>query len=170
MICSTVNSKGGVGKTTVSVHLADWIFLHGFSVVLVDCDAQRQSSSWLKVARPELKSVIVDNAKAALREIPKLAQQYDIVVVDAPGGLSEITGAVLSVADAAFVPTGGSKLDTDALEWTVETIKAIQVLREGLPQTVLVPAKVSSKSKLVRNLFTKANSLGFGITQSTIPV
>src|SRR5580700_7054815 len=51
------NSKSGVGKSTLAVHLATWLHEQGQTVILADCDAQRSSSDWIKEAMPEIKTV-----------------------------------------------------------------------------------------------------------------
>ena len=38
MIIVVANSKGGVGKSTLAVHLAGWLHEQGRSVILADCD------------------------------------------------------------------------------------------------------------------------------------
>ncbi|MGE4182921.1 MAG: ParA family protein [Limisphaerales bacterium] len=48
------NSKGGVGKSTVSVHLAAWTHEQGLRTGLVDADVQGASSLWLHEAVPEI--------------------------------------------------------------------------------------------------------------------
>ena len=54
MIIVVANSKGGVGKSTLSVHLAAWLREQGHRVTFADCDAQESSSQWIREALPEL--------------------------------------------------------------------------------------------------------------------
>lgn len=39
------NFKGGVGKSTLSVHLAQYLAIHGYRVALIDCDSQASSTT-----------------------------------------------------------------------------------------------------------------------------
>ena len=52
-----INSKGGSGKTTVSVNLAAYCAQAGFQTTLVDLDPQQSSTQWLE-ARPLSKAKI----------------------------------------------------------------------------------------------------------------
>jgi len=49
MIVALSNSKGGVGKSTIAVHLAVWLAERGRKVILIDSDVQASSSTLLNV-------------------------------------------------------------------------------------------------------------------------
>lgn len=53
-----INNKGGVGKTTTAVHLADGLARTGARVLLVDLDAQASASLALGVEREDLEPSI----------------------------------------------------------------------------------------------------------------
>jgi chromosome partitioning protein len=44
-IIAVQNFKGGVGKSTVSTHLAQYLAIRGYRVCLIDCDSQGSSTS-----------------------------------------------------------------------------------------------------------------------------
>lgn len=46
--CAVFNKKGGVGKSTVSVCLAEALADHGRRVLLIDLDSQRCASNWIR--------------------------------------------------------------------------------------------------------------------------
>lgn len=46
-VIAVQNFKGGVGKSTVSVHLAQFLAMRGYRVCLVDCDSQASSTTML---------------------------------------------------------------------------------------------------------------------------
>jgi chromosome partitioning protein len=46
MIISVQNQKGGVGKTTLAIHISHGLVLKGHNVLLVDADPQGSSRDW----------------------------------------------------------------------------------------------------------------------------
>lgn len=46
-IIAVQNFKGGVGKSTVSIHLAEYLAMRGYRVCLIDCDSQGSSTTML---------------------------------------------------------------------------------------------------------------------------
>ncbi len=63
MIIAIANSKGGVGKSTLAVHLARMAATEqGHRVTLADCDTQQSSSEWIREAVPEVKAVRLKDA------------------------------------------------------------------------------------------------------------
>src|SRR5438105_14597756 len=85
MIIVVANSKGGVGKSTLAVHLAAWLFEQGHSVILADCDMQHSSSDWSMEAMPDIRTVRLANPEEILDRLPQLALEADFVVADGPG-------------------------------------------------------------------------------------
>ncbi|MCA9214317.1 MAG: ParA family protein [Planctomycetales bacterium] len=169
MIIGIANAKGGVGKTTVAVHLTSWLNEHRWKACLVDSDFQCLSSRWLESANPTIPTYVINSPEQIVIELSNLSGQFDAVVVDAPGGLGEITGAILSQADALLIPTGPSNLDILALDWATSTVHEVQRLRNGLPQTAIIPVQADPRRLTTRNLIAKARGLGFGVTQSVVP-
>src|SRR3984885_11149958 len=99
VIIAITNLKGGVGKSTIAVHLAAWLHERGHRVTLADCDMQQSSSEWIREAVPEIKTVRLDNPDVILNELPTLDQETDFVVADGPGSLNETSRSLLLRAD-----------------------------------------------------------------------
>jgi chromosome partitioning protein len=52
VIIAVQNFKGGVGKSTITKHLADFLALRGYKVLVVDCDPQASTSTMFDI-QPE---------------------------------------------------------------------------------------------------------------------
>ena len=160
MIVALSNSKGGVGKSTLSVHLAVLWHEQGTGVALVDADAQGSSSAWLHEAAPELPVFRLQTPDEVLEQVPVIAGRFQRVVIDGPAGLSEITRAILLVADLALLPCGPSVLDLRAVHEALRVVRQAQQIRQGPPRPVLVPNKLQVQYRLSQELLETAKSLG----------
>ena len=159
MIFALANSKGGVGKSTIAVHLTAWCAECGMVVALVDADVQGSSSTWLREASPQTSVFRLQTADEILEHGPELAQQFEHLVIDGPAGLSEVTRAILLVADVALLPCGPSVLDLRAANEAIRVLKQAQKIRQGPPRAMLVPNKLQIQYRLSRELLETAQSL-----------
>lgn len=78
--CSIVavqNFKGGVGKSTLSVHLAQYLAIHGYRVLLIDCDSQASATTLFGYV-PDLDLGEEDTLYPYLREGERSTLEYAI--------------------------------------------------------------------------------------------
>ena len=52
VVIAVQNFKGGVGKSTITKHFADYLALHGYSVLVIDCDPQASTTTMFDI-QPE---------------------------------------------------------------------------------------------------------------------
>lgn len=159
MIIAVANPKGGVGKTTLSVHLAAWLHRRGYKVTLADCDLQRSSSDWVREAVPDLHTVWLGNADLILDEIPILAKEADFIVADGPGSHKESSRALLSRADRAIVPAKASMLEVRALAQATGVLQQVRSFRSGQPDAVVVLSMVGKNYRLTQDMKDAAGAL-----------
>lgn len=125
IICGGI--KGGGGKTTAAINLAIMRGLSGYDVLLVDADSvDNGNASDFSALRDEAVenkayTAIKLNGKALAKEIPKLAQKYDDIIIDVGGQDSMSQRASLTVADIFLVPVFPSSFDT----WVVDSVNAL---------------------------------------------
>ena len=160
MIVALTNSKGGVGKSTLAVHLAVWRREQGRRVALVDADVQGSSSVWLQEASPEIRVFRLQTPDEVLEQVPVIAGQFDRLVLDGPAGLSEVTRAILLVADLALLPCGPSVLDLRAVHEAIRVVGQAQQIRHGPPQALPAPNRVQRQYRLSRELLETLKCLG----------
>jgi chromosome partitioning protein len=152
MIIAIANSKGGVGKSTLSVHLAAWLHKQGNRVTLADCDSQQSSSQWIREAAPEVKAVCFRDPDTIFNELPALGKQTDFVVADGPGSLAEMSRALLLVADMAIVPCKASMLEIRALDAATKVLQQARQVRAGIPKAVIVLSMVAAHYRLTQDM------------------
>jgi len=168
MIIVVANSKGGVGKSTLSVHLAAWLHELGHSVILADCDTQHSSSEWAKEAVPDMKTVRLANPDEILDRLPQLAQEADYVVADGPGSNTETSRALLLRADMALVPCKASMLEIRALAQATGVLRQAQDIRGGHPKARIVLSMVGKNYRLTQDMKEAAEALKLPMAKTSL--
>ena len=145
-IVSFLQFKGGVGKTTLAVNLADELAHRNISTTLIDADPQGNATQWAgpqKLLFPVRFLLLTRrNSLAWVRDVLKTRSEY--VVIDTPAGTSLTFEVATLIADVLVVPCGPSSLDIDSAARTVK--KARELRREDdrahQPRIVLAPNRV----------------------------
>lgn len=168
MIIVLANNKGGVGKSSLSVHLATWLADRGHTVTLADCDAQQSSSEWLVEAAPHVRTVRLTDPTAILDTLPQLAQEADYVVADGPGSNTETSRALLLRADLAIVPCKASMLEVRALAQATAVLRQTQDIRRDQPAAVVVLSMVGKAYRLTQDMKDAAAALGLPLARTAL--
>lgn len=161
MIIATVNQKGGVGKSTIAVHLVTWLREQGVETALVDADVQGSSSEWTKEIDEDTPVYRFQSADEILDEVKLLTEK--IIVIDGPAGLGEVSRATLLVSDIALIPCGPSVLDVRAASDAVKALDQVHAIRGDLPRGVFVPNKLQKNYRLSDELLVTARTLGLEV-------
>jgi len=115
MIVALLNQKGGVGKTTLALHLPGEWAREGKRVTLVGADPQGSALDWseqrLKESWPRLFGVVGLARDTLHRKAPELARDADHVVIDGPPRIAGLMRSALLVADLALIPAQPSPFD-----------------------------------------------------------
>jgi chromosome partitioning protein len=148
-IISLVNQKGGVSKSTTSVHLAYWLRVKKkLSMLLIDADAQRSSSQWVEGMDAEIPYKVIQTPDDLLEQIPELATDYDYLVVDGPASLSEATRAILFRTDLAIIPVQPTGVDLRSASDAMRLVKQAQSVRGGLPVAAMFLSRAVKGTRL----------------------
>lgn len=116
-IAITIN-KGGVGKTTLTKHLATAATAAGLNVLILDMDTQQNATSWGKrrsqqqdAALPVVQFVTENDLPEALERARAAA--CDLVLIDTPPGRSSEAPAAVEAANLVLIPFW---LESDAFD------------------------------------------------------
>lgn len=133
------NQKGGVGKSTLTIHMAHAWVLEGKRVIICDMDLYQQTTKRFfenrkrffkdrdvssSLPMPELYASHASSSMSREKEdvaifceqdLPKLLQVYDIVLVDTPANDLLLNKMIYAYADTLVTPINDSLLDLDGL-------------------------------------------------------
>lgn len=168
MIVAVVNSKGGVGKSTLAGSFAGWLHSQGRTVTVADCDAQQSTSEWLAEAVPELAVVRFNGADQVLDELPALARESEFVIADGPGSQTETSRALLMWADLAVIPCKASMFEARALDRNTNFVRQAQAIRHGMPAAVAVLSMVGKDYRLTRDMLDAARALQLSVAATPL--
>lgn len=122
-----VNQKGGVGKTTVALHLAVGFQLAGLDALVIDLDPQASATEWhdaREAALPHVESI----QPARLAKVIGHAEEIGtaaLILDTAPHAEATALDAARA-ADLVLVPCQPSIMDLRAMRKTVELLKLIK--------------------------------------------
>lgn len=148
LVICVLNLKGGVGKTTTAVALAEAASL-GARTLLIDADSMGSAFRWSQLAAESgqpLRSTIVPMAAVDLpRRIGAAASGYAAVIIDAPPpgpGARAIAGAAISSAGLVVIPTPPEYAALDrvpvtlkeAAEHDTPALAVLTMVRAGLAE------------------------------------
>ncbi|MFN8764879.1 MAG: AAA family ATPase [Pirellulaceae bacterium] len=138
MLIACTNQKGGVGKSTIAVHLAIWLRDRGYRTALLDADIQCSSSRWMMEADSEVTVASASTPESCLAEARQLTTTHDIVVADGPGGLNDISRTLLLLADLAVIPVTPSILDVRSAREATALLHYARAINRGRPDARIV--------------------------------
>ena len=143
MIVSLLNQKGGVGKTTLAVHIASALALRGHRVLLVDADPQGSALDWSASRQTDaLFPVIGLPTKNLHREIMPHLPNYDDIVIDGPPRVNELARAAIIAADIVLVPVQPSPYDVWAAKEIVELLSEASVFKSDQKSAFVINRKI----------------------------
>lgn len=134
-IIAAANQKGGCGKTTTAINVAAGLADAGYKVQVFDTDPQASLTKWFR-RRSKLgkDGFSVQNVSIGLLEeeltSARRSSDLDLVIVDCPGNIQDITQVAVSASDAVLCPVRATAPDVDA---TIELSKFIGQCRTLYP-------------------------------------
>lgn len=148
---SIVNAKGGAGKTTISIALADVLAELGERVLILDTDTRRNVVAWWKdcadkgLTRPNLTVASLYDASLLPKAIAEYFPQFDAIIFDTPGYVSDITAPCIALSSVMVSPVQMSKREIEG-SFDANKLMKKEVANGRLPSQIphlLVPTRIN---------------------------
>lgn len=124
-VLTIAQQKGGSGKTTLAVNLAQAYSARGLSVAVLDTDPQGSLGRWFMIRREKLGDATglefgTSSAWGVSYECEKLRRSHDIVIIDTPPKIDADLRPALRESDLVIVPLATSQVDLWATEGVLD--------------------------------------------------
>jgi len=157
-IISIIQQKGGVGKTSLAVHLAHEFKLQYPSkkIIIADADPQKSATNWVNrglskgLDHVTVHSVASDGeGKALKKELASI--KADLVLIDLPPAIASVSLRAALYSHLMLIPVGASALDLEAARAAIDVCEeAISMNRNK--KFLIVPTRVQSTTGAGREL------------------
>jgi len=143
MIIGFLNQKGGVGKTTLAVHVADALARRKKCVLLVDADPQGSALDWAAMRKGDPLFPVAGLPRASIhKELSALANGYEMVVIDGPPRVYDVARSAIMASDLILIPVQPSPYDVWAAKEIVDLLHEAAIYKPSLKSAFVINRKI----------------------------
>ncbi len=145
-----INSKGGCGKTTVTINLASYYAANRARAAIMDYDPQGSCLNWLRVRGAQAPRIHGANAAPQRGTLIRSLQMSvpagtDVLIIDAPAGVKGLLlQEIVRRADTVLIPVAPSSIDIHATADFVRDLLLVGRVRANNTRVAVLANRVRS--------------------------
>jgi chromosome partitioning protein len=126
-VISTVQQKGGAGKSTLIMLIASLMVADGAKIAIIDTDPQKHIFEWAEKGNIDLDWHYVENDEELIPTINALKStgNYDVIFVDTAGFKSAMSIYAINAANLVLIPTKATEADAKGALKTYSHVKSV---------------------------------------------
>ena len=171
-VITFANPKGGAGKTTTALILANELASKGAKISIIDADPERWISAWGQLSgKPENIEIISDVSESSIVDQIEMAQgQSQFVIVDLEGTASLMVANAIGMADLVIIPVQGSSMDAKGGAKTIQLIRNQERMsrRKINHSIVLTRTSAAIMSRSLRNVKEQLAQANIDVFETSI--
>ncbi len=147
-VLSVLNQKGGVGKTTIAVNLADAFHRSGIKTMLVDSDPQGSARDWHSQSEGGNGFAVIGLDRDTLAtDLPRIVGDHELVVIDGAPQITKLAAAAIKISDLIIIPVQPSPYDLWAAADLVDLVQTRMAMDDNLKACFMV-SRAIQRTKL----------------------
>ncbi|EKD28862.1 MAG: hypothetical protein ACD_79C00182G0007 [uncultured bacterium] len=171
MIITVGNTKGGVGKSTISVNLAVACATSGKKILLIDGDIQGSATDFRSLRPQELPQIqLVSITTPTIHNDIQSFSNFDVIIIDIGGRHNKVFRSAILACDMFLIPVQPSPYDVWALKETFEVISEVKMIKEIRTNIIfnMVLSNTNYKTEIDPIINDLTNQYKFNIINTTI--
>jgi cellulose biosynthesis protein BcsQ len=181
-IVSFLGTKGGLGKTMASVHVATELHERGHRLMLLDIDPRAKGSarSWgtnadsklsgLRIVHEPIRYQSVADFKRIRLDLQRMATGQSVLFVDAPGHHGAEFDLMMAVSDLVVLPVGPAREEIEVLEdILISNVPPARRLNPSLSIAILA-VRTAEKRTLTKSLNDELAACPWPVFTTSLPL
>lgn len=142
MIITIANSKGGSGKSTITINLATKLALEGKDVLVIDTDEQKSLDKFSNIRNDceiqQIFTCVSKSGNALTDTIKQMITKFDFILIDTKATINPEQKKSMLLSDYVIVPTTTSQIDLSELLNMFSYVSDVKDLNEDLKTFIIL--------------------------------
>jgi chromosome partitioning protein len=161
-VITVAQQKGGVGKSTLAVHLAVAFAKQGYSTMLFDTDPQGTVSHWHAQRKQSDIGLIATSGWRLTRDLAMAREANDVIIIDTPPHAEMDIKVSTRAADMVMVPLQPSPADLWAVKETMNTVAGEST------NAMVVLNRVVARANITKDIQEKLTMMEIPVAKATL--